>query len=321
MGNLTAAFTKLVQQIEQERGIVKTERDTTAPLIPDTFISEATDLYDHIIELGNFLHEVRPRYLINDTGKYLAEDLDSSDVSLSEAERDQIDSDSRIQLRQYNERLKLLEVYESKRIDSKSFFRFNQSQSSALNSHRKGILLSLSFHLKSVSKFLINMQEIRLSRRRDIDTSNDLSIQLRSVNVHDTKYSIINEPHHKPYSHSQETTQNQIQHLTQEQIQILETENSHLLNSKLEDLVKVEKIHKSVMEISQMETELAGHLQLQSESINNLVNDFDMTELDLKEGNKILKKNKKSGNTAARSVMFVAFVLGLILLLLDHRYN
>lgn len=318
MVNLTLAFTEIVFQFEQQRGIRRTTNDSVSPLISDTFIAESADLHSHISELQTFLQNIKPRYLINDTGKYRAsEGSDNDDGSLTENERDQIDSDARIQLKQYNERFKHLENYETKRVESKSYFTFNQSQSAAVNSHRKGILLSLSYQLKASSKLLLNMQEVRLSRRRDIDSDNDLSNRLSSINVRDLKYSIINEPHDPK---ARETTDQMFQ-LTQEQIQILETENSHLLNSKLEDLVKVEKIHKSVLEISQLESELANHLQLQSESINNLLNDYDMTEGDLKEGNKILKKNKKSGNTAAKMVMFIAFLLGFILLLLDWRYN
>ncbi|KAH3674908.1 hypothetical protein WICMUC_002981 [Wickerhamomyces mucosus] len=313
MPDLTDEFTIIAQKIETERGIEK-PNDEINPLIPDTFIKESTDLFFHIVELNQFLHNIQPNYLLNDSSKYTSKDQALS--QLSEEDKDQIDSESRIELKKYNERFKFLEGYESKRVQSKSYFQFNQSQAAAVDTHRRGILLSLSYELQTVTKFLIKMQETRLVRKRDIEIGSNLNERLSAINIKSAKYTTL--PEHEDLH--QDLTGNAYTELSQEQLQVLAQENSGILDAKLEDLAKVEKIHKSVLEISALQSELSTQLQLQSESINNLRNEFDITEIDLKEGNKILKKNKKSGNFAAQSVMIVAIVLGLILLLLDWRY-
>lgn len=256
----------------------------------------------HIVDLKSFLESSKASYLRTDLGRYQR----SNEEALSEEDRDEIDTFARLKLKDYAQRLRHLESYETKRQQSKQHFRFNKSQATALNTHRKGILLSLGQELRSTSKLLLSMQETRLSRSRDIEIG-DYSRRLASINVKSAKFELKDEVSERP----------ELQELSQEQLQILQTENNEILNAKLEDLAKVENIHKSVVEIAQLEAQLSSHLQVQSENISNLVSDHDMTEVDLVEGNKILKKAKSKGNYASKVVMFTALLLGFILLFFD----
>lgn len=212
-------------------------------------------------------------------------------------------------MKKYDERLKYLERYEQKRINSKQYSLFSKSQSSAINKHREGILLSLSFELRDTSKMLLNMQETRLSRKRDIELGN-FDSSLSAVNVESLNYDLIPESMDRNQS-------DPFAELSQEQLQVLQGENSEILDAKLEDLAKVEQISRSVIEIAQLESQLAAHLTVQSENINNLVNEHDMTEVDIVEGNKVLKKATRKGNYATRIVMFTAALLGGILIFYD----
>ncbi|CCH43261.1 Syntaxin [Wickerhamomyces ciferrii] len=224
-----------------------------------------------------------------------------------ESERDEIDTQSRIELKKYDERLKFLESYEQKRSNSKQFSIFNKSQSSAINKHREGILLSLSYELRDTSKLLLDMQETRLSRKRDVDLGN-FDPKISSINAESFNIDLIPEI---------PNNENEFNQLSQEQLQTLQQENSEILDAKLEDLAKVEQISKSVIEIAQLESQLGAHLTIQSENIQNLVNEHDLTEIDIVEGNKILKKAKGKGNYASKIVMFTAITLGSIILFYD----
>jgi len=252
------------------------------------------------------LESVRPRYLLSDSSKY---NQRASTENLTESERDEIDTQSRIELKKYDERLKYLEKYEKKRANSKQFSIFNKSQSSAINKHREGILLSLNFELRDTSKMLLDMQETRLSRKRDIELG-DFDKKIASVNVEAFDQELIPET-------LDQKGNNPFNELSQEQLQVLQNENSEILDAKLEDLAKVEQISKSVIEIAQLESQLAAHLTVQSENITNLVNEHDLTEVDIVEGNKILKKAKSKGNYASKIVMFTACMLGFIILFYD----
>ena len=212
-------------------------------------------------------------------------------------------------MKKYDERLKYLEKYEKKRSSSKQYSIFNKSQSSAINKHREGILLSLNYELRDTSKMLLDMQETRLSRKRDIELG-DFDSKISAVNVESLNYNMIPESLDKNHS-------DPFAELSSEQLQLLQSENSEILDAKLEDLAKVEQISRSVIEIAQLESQLAAHLTVQSENINNLVNEHDLTEVDIVEGNKILKKAKSKGNYASKIVMLTAFMLGMIILLYD----
>lgn len=156
---------------------------------------------------------------------------------------------------------------------------------------------------------LLDMQEIRLSRKRDIELG-DFDSKISAVNVESLNYNMI--PESLDTNRSDPFTE-----LSSEQLQLLQSENSEILDAKLEDLAKVEQISRSVVEIAQLESQLAAHLTVQSENINNLVNEHDLTEVDIVEGNKILKKAKSKGNYASKVVMFTACLLGFIILFYD----
>lgn len=305
MVNLTADFVTIVEMVEKENGIER-KAHTHTSLINDTFVKEAIDLYTHTIKLSEYLTSIRPEYLLSSTSKY---DI-STTSKMTEEQRNEIDTQARLELRAFTKRLKLLETYEQKRCASRKYFRFNKSQASAVNTHRAGILMSLNHELRVTSKLLLEMQETRLSRHRDLDAGSD---RLKNLNVPADKYSLISEDK----STWAAEPEFDVGSLSQEQLQVLEEERSVLLDGKLEDLEKVQEIHKGVLEISQLEAQLASHLQVQNDSIKSLVNDHDMTEVDIVGGHKILKKAKAKGNFAAKTVMGIAFAFGCILLVFD----
>jgi syntaxin 18 len=297
MRNWTAQFTQLVEEVEKSVGVTP-QVTQPQPHIEDTFISESIDLYKHVTELRNFLLGVKADYLLSDAYNH-------KDNAMTEEQRDDIDTNARIELKKYSERLTHLKNYEAKRSQSKQFFRFNKSQASAVDTYRSGVLSSLSYEMEETSKLLLHMQETRLSRKRDIELN---SFDSRAMNADlSEKYNDLLMGNFQPG----------LEELSQEQVQLLETENGEILDAKLEELAKVEQIQSSVIEIAQLYQQLASHLTMQSESIKSLVNEQDMIELDVSEAGKLLKKATKKGNYATKVVMFMALMMGFILLFFD----
>lgn len=50
MGNLTDAFSQVVEKLEKEKGIVPSPH-ASSPLVSDTFVKESVDLVSDIISL------------------------------------------------------------------------------------------------------------------------------------------------------------------------------------------------------------------------------------------------------------------------------
>ena len=106
--------------------------------------------------------------------------------------------------------------------------------------------------------------------------------------------------------------------LSQEQLQILATEHEELLNLKNEELTKAETLRKTAVEIASLQSELASHLQVQTQNINTLLDNQVAVEIDMKKGNRQLQGANRKGDKLANMVMWVAIICGILLLFLDY---
>ena len=93
------------------------------------------------------------------------------------------------------------------------------------------------------------------------------------------------------------------QELSAEQLQLFEEENRGILDHYNDQLAKVTQVEKSLMEIGSLQQTLVGHLSVQGEMIDTLVQDAMNTDENLRKGNKELKKASERGSTA-RLVFF-----------------
>lgn len=300
MRNHTSEFTELVKSYSKELGI-KPKEQVQHVVIDDTFISEAVDLFRHVSELRKLLLGVKDEYLLSS--------YSHKGEGMTEEERDEVDSHARVELRKDSERLAHLKNYETKRSKSKQFFAFNKGQASAVNNFRNGVLSSLNFELEETSRLLLEMQETRLSRKRDIDLTDFNS---NTMKVDDRYTTLLLE------EAESQRLQDELEELPKEQVMLLETENGEILDAKLEELAKVEQIQNSVVEIAQLHSQLSSYLQLQSESIRSLCNEQDLIEMDVSEAGKQLRKATGRGNYATKVIMVMAILMGLIILVYDH---
>ena len=86
--------------------------------------------------------------------------------------------------------------------------------------------------------------------------------------------------------------------LSAEQIQLFASENADLLRHYEDQLDHVRQAERSILEISELHSTLHANLQQQSEHIEQLVQDSDLTTENLGKGNKELKRASERRSTA-----------------------
>ncbi|AET39122.1 Ufe1p Ecym_4041 [Eremothecium cymbalariae DBVPG len=328
MSNLTPLFRKYVEVIGEAREgdvlvvseveVKKRKQWRTKFTVSDTFLEECSDLLKHIIELRKVILSLQVEYL--------------GEVDMSEQEKNDFDVEVRLQLQEYLEKLKHMEKYELERqkvVNTKfiSGTRLDlvgmlsgRSQEvadfhSTNNQYRTGVLQSLGMWLTSTSSLLSQMQRERLSRQKELE----------SIDFNAHLYVPTNSVGTVAQSPTIETTQDEIKQyketmskLTQEQIQVLETEHEELLNQKSQELERVQKLSKAVMEVASLQNELSTHLQIQTQNINTLLDNNDDVELDIQQGNRQLRKAQDRGGKSAKLVIYMAIIFGLLILFLDY---
>ncbi|GAM84946.1 hypothetical protein ANO11243_029490 [Dothideomycetidae sp. 11243] len=86
--------------------------------------------------------------------------------------------------------------------------------------------------------------------------------------------------------------------LTEEQIQLFAEENQGMLKHLGQQLDQVRAVHRSLEEISQLQTSLMANLETQNANIDQLVQDSFFTEENVGRGNQQLKKASEKTSTA-----------------------
>ncbi|KIW32763.1 hypothetical protein, variant [Cladophialophora immunda] len=88
------------------------------------------------------------------------------------------------------------------------------------------------------------------------------------------------------------------QELSPEQLQLFEEENRGIFEHFNDQLAKVTQVEKSLMEIGSLQQTLVGHLSVQGEMIDTLVQDAANTDENVRKGNRELKRASERGSTA-----------------------
>ncbi|OAP60053.1 hypothetical protein AYL99_05055 [Fonsecaea erecta] len=88
------------------------------------------------------------------------------------------------------------------------------------------------------------------------------------------------------------------QELSPEQLQLFEEENRGIFEHFNDQLAKVTQVEKSLMEIGSLQQTLVGHLSVQGEMIDTLVQDAANTDENVRRGNRELKRASERGSTA-----------------------
>lgn len=335
MTDLTPLFTKCVEIVQSELGNptgdeydAKQIRNRKASLvIHDTFVKEANELYKYLVEISQFITQIRSSYLSTSDGF-----VDYKSNSLSIDDKNKIDEEFKYRAHQLYEKLKLLQTYEKKRqqvlekrrgkgifsgIFGGSEFDDDELFETTIGSHRTQILRFLNEVINAINKNYELMQRKRYDREKqlsllnfqnlddDIDLNYEEPQQLHDMEEFDSSMN---------YPESEENSQV----LTQEQIQELDSENQQFLNLKTNQLKQVEKLHNSMVDIVSLQAELSYQLEVQSDQITNLIDNQSEVEIDLQMGNQNLTKATSRNKKGANMLITTCMVLGFLILIVDY---
>jgi len=110
----------------------------------------------------------------------------------------------------------------------------------------------------------------------------------------------------------------QVPELSQQQIQQLETENQEFLNMKTSQLKQVEKVQQSILDIVNIQNELAFKLQDQGQQIESLMDSHADVQTEVQMGNRTLSQATKKNKRGANMLVMLCIVLGVLLVLVDY---
>ncbi|CAL9727748.1 syntaxin Ufe1p [Monosporozyma unispora] len=343
MPNLTGLFQKYTSIVEESmdptesaqiqmknRNAKKTQLEKES--LKDTFIPECRDLFYCLRELTRVLNQIESPY----------NDIDGSGV-MSDQDKDHFDTEFRLQLQKYVTKFKQLESYETGRealiekdvlkgsqmsrlIHSKQqadLIRFHKTN----NQFRNGVINSINIIIKTISSRFLSMQQERLVNQKKFDTL-DFNAEIHPETPFTTSESTTTLPISIETSTSHqfvETVQDEVKtyedtisRLTQEQLQTLQVEHEELLNAKDEQLNNVKKINDTILDIMSLQTELSQHLQVQSQNINNMLDNQETIESNIVKGNLQLKKAQRTASKSAKMITYMAILMALFILFVDY---
>lgn len=292
-------------------------KETERLRLQDSFIKECYDLLKSLTQLRKILKYVKPGYMNED--------------EMSEEEKDDVDTELRLQFQQYIQKFRLMEKYEHERqrliteefLSSKAYLKslFQGINSEKLtlfhkanNEFRLGVLKSLSMWLNIFSGEFSSMQQERLDSQKKFEALDFNSGLQDVVSVTSVSQTPVVESTQEEVRNYEET----VSKLTQEQLQLLQTEHEEMLNKKNEQLKKAEQLNKTIIDIVGIQHEISTHLQEQSQNINSVLDNQEDVELNIREGNKQLTKAKKSAGKAAKMTTYMAIIMGFMILFLDY---
>ncbi|KAF9636927.1 putative snare protein syntaxin 18 ufe1 protein [Lasiodiplodia theobromae] len=294
----------------------------------EAFVKEAYRINKHISELNQYLHSIRQSYLSAaqpPRRSQLARTNSSSSIPRSEkerkyltdAQREQIDAETKQLLRELSGAIKNLADAEKVRqsadetialrkratkglgalgrwaaggaITAKSpEEELEEAKQNTIKIHRDGVIWFLSRKLEEVSGFQASMMEIRLEREREKSKSvlyKARGMQMPTIDDPTGGYS-----GGKGASMDEKAGQQVEQQLSEEQLQLFAEENQDMLKHYEDTLDKVRATERSLLEISELQSTLATNLFEQQAQIDQLVQDSHLTTENVGSGNKELKR-------------------------------
>lgn len=342
MTDLMPIFTQCVNIVESELGPQRKQPpkdlQEDSHIIHDTFIKESKELYYTLVVLKLFLAEVRAEYLA------ISSEGANSRNSLSIEDKNKIDEELNYRFQQLYEKLKLLQAYEAKREQVReknstgakgwfdSVFGEGPSEKEAyektINYHRTQILFFLNTSIKAVGKEFEILQRKRSQREKQLNLLNfqDLqdyddedeipAVQLRRLSVMEFEHDTAND--NIPLEDLEDHNQLNFQQLSPEQIQEFETENKEFLMLKTNQLKQVERLHSSMVDIMNLQSEITFQLDTQADKVSNVMDSQGDIQIDLTQGNKNLTKASVKNKRGADMLVSFCIIMGVLILIVDY---
>ncbi|KAK3902080.1 hypothetical protein C8A05DRAFT_34236 [Staphylotrichum tortipilum] len=352
MANLTTAFNALLKG---------REAPPTKPFSLDTadeFLKEAYRINTLIARLHTDLRNLRQAYLSTAAPRRTHLRTAASHpgpaqqhVSLTDRDREEIDANAKMSLRDFNACIRALEDAEQLRQNTEAALlrkrmsrglgvlgawaagdsaRSEQAALEAaarqLGAHRESVIWFLRTRLQETARTQQNMMETRLTR--EMEKNRSVLAKARSPAValgsHDTASHVQAKPPGGMVSHNMglvmleedERRPAVVDSLTDDQKFMFEKGNQDMLKYFESTLDKVRTAESSLIEIAELQNMLVSNLTIQSEHIGQLVADSSETMEGVGKGNKELKKSTERASPA-RYTFFAAAGLCTVLVLWD----
>ncbi|KAF7923420.1 uncharacterized protein EAE97_010858 [Botrytis byssoidea] len=317
----------------------------------DEFLKEAYRINSHIASLNSYLKDIRQSYLSTTAPPARRTNISSKTKQrrhLTDRQREEIDAETKKLLRELNFNIKSMDEAEGIRhttetliIQSKyarALGRFGnwaagggeQSKSleqqleeaklNAIKMHRDNIIWYLRQKLSECGKLQASMMEIRIMREVERNKSNlakSRAMMPDLGNLGDsssTKFTSSGDVHLEVQSPSQ--TQPSDDQLSSEQLQMLAEENHDMVKHYQSTLDQVKTAEKSLIEISELQTQLLNSVASQAEQIEILAEQSYQTTENVGGGNKELKRATERKSTA-KYVFYASCGLSAFLILWD----
>ncbi|KAI1373263.1 hypothetical protein F4677DRAFT_225905 [Hypoxylon crocopeplum] len=330
MTDLTPIFNGFLKQHE-----TSTRRSFSLDNLDD-FLKEAYRINSHIASLHADLRNIRRSYLSTAQPRKTlipSAQKDRQSQPLSDKQREEIDANSKKMLRELNASIRRLADVEQarseieSRVIQKKFARglgaigawaaggtlaskstehiAAEQRANNISAHRDGVLWLLRHRLQECVKTQQDMMEIRLMR--EMEKSRSVLAKSRRQDVSLVAIGNMHEPG-SPVESKRRASQalppdetpsfTPAGDLTEEQIQMFERDNQDMLKHYESTLDQVRTAEKSLLEISELQTQLIDTLTTQSAGIEQLVTDAENTTENIGGGNRQLKQATQKSSPA-----------------------
>ncbi|KAI0416555.1 hypothetical protein F5X98DRAFT_375669 [Xylaria grammica] len=333
MTDITPAFNGYLKQHEAP----STKGAFTIDNLED-FLKEAYRINSHITSLHADLKNIRQSYLSTAQPRktrILSTHQDRSSRPLSDRDREEIDANAKKMLRELNASIRTLADVEQARVDieskviQKKYARglgalgawasggasigkapehvAAEDRAKTISTHRDSVLWLLRHRLQECVKTQQDMMEIRLMR--EMEKNRSILAKARGQDAASLRNaSSFVEPPGSPTGRRKGSSQalprdetssyDPPNDLTPEQIQMFERDNQDMLKHYESTLDQVRTAEKSLLEISELQTQLIGTLTTQSAGVEQLVTDSDATAGNVQGGNRQLTQATKKTSPA-----------------------
>ncbi|KAG7696189.1 hypothetical protein KL948_002791 [Ogataea haglerorum] len=284
----------------------------------NTFVQDSIKLNTMMLQLGSFIKEIQTDYLLSHSKK------------LSEADKDEIDTNFKVQLGILNKKLESLRTYAElldRQLESSNAVEqlgrnlltmgeYGQSVTIANNTvieMRSNILKSLGLRLTKISAHFVSINSRRMERKKELARSTlSASTYLQRESYEPVEHEAAEKAISSEYGELAAG-------LDQQQLQQLSQENeSILLEMKNAQIESVSQIEQSMLEISSVVNEINLQLHLQNDAISVLSSHQDDTVANLKMGNTQLVKANERAKRSGQNLSYLILILSFLLLAIDY---
>ncbi|TGO46489.1 hypothetical protein BOTNAR_0585g00040 [Botryotinia narcissicola] len=317
----------------------------------DEFLKEAYRINSQIASLNSYLKDIRQSYLSTTAPPARRTNISSKTKQrrhLTDRQREEIDAETKKLLRELNFNIKSMDEAEGIRYTTETLIiqskyaralgRFGnwaagggeQSKSleqqleearlNAIKMHRDNIIWYLRKKLSECGKLQASMMEIRIMREVEKNKSNLAKSRAMMPDLENlgdsssTKFTSNGDVQLEVQSPSQ--PQPSDDQLSLEQLQMLAEENHDMVKHYQSTLDQVKTAEKSLIEISELQTQLLNSVASQAEQIEILAEQSYQTTENVGGGNKELKRATERKSTA-KYVFYASCGLSAFLILWD----